>query len=138
MLTHIAYNVHMMITILLSQLFGTVLLVKGLFILLHPKEVQKMVDEFGDNRLFTYTLGMLGIVLGLMLVMLHNVWSTPAEFVVSALAWLVLLKSVFSVFAPRAFIEFWNPFLRGEANVRGIAFVVLILGVYLLFVGFGL
>jgi len=128
----------MALTLFLAQLFGLVLIVKGLFILIRPEEARKMVYEIGKSRLLTYSIGMFVVIIGLFLTMIHNVWTTTPAAVVSAIAWLTLLKGILIVFAPNATENIFKPFLKNDSDVRGLAIVVLIVGVYLVYIGFGL
>lgn len=128
----------MVITVLLAQLFGLVLLVKGLFILLRPDLVKEMIKEVEKSALYTYTAGMFATVLGAILVLMHGAWGSTIEVLVSILAWGTLLKGILAVFAPKALLDIAKPFLKNDTDMRGLAIVVILIAAFLLFKGFGL
>ncbi len=127
----------MLATLFLAQVFGLVLLVKGLFVLLRPKAARNLVNEIEKSKLAVYTAGMFAVVLGIFLVLLHNAWSSAPEVIVSLLVWLILLKGILAVFAPKSLIGFGKSFLKSDGEVRGVAIAVLMLAFYLLYIGFG-
>jgi len=122
----------MSLTIFLAQFFGLVLLIKGLFVLLRADRVRHLVDRIEKEELMMTVVGMVVTVLGVFLVMIHTTWGTSLEMVVSVLSWVVLLKGILALFAPKSLIEFASGFTTSDSDIRGFAIVVLIVAIYLL------
>ncbi len=128
----------MITTIFLAQLLGIVLLIKGLFVLLRPDLVKEMVREVTKYQVFVYTAGMIAVVFGLVIVMLHNNWGSLVQALVSAIGWLSLLKGIVGGVCAEALVNLADPIIKDESDMRGVAIIVLLVAVYLLYMGLSL
>jgi uncharacterized membrane protein HdeD (DUF308 family) len=61
-------------TLFLAKVFGLYLLVMGLLMPLRRKELSAMIEALADNRPLVFLVGVLVLILGLVLVVSHNVW----------------------------------------------------------------
>ena len=131
------YNAYMPLTILLAQLFGLLLIVKGLFILLRTSEVQKMLRDTRDNRPLLYAMGIASTFFGLILTLSHNTWSTTPEVFVSAIGWITLLKGIVVLFSPHTLLNLIRPITSSHTDMRSFGSIAVLIGFYLVYVGFG-
>jgi hypothetical protein len=81
-------------TLFLAKVFGLYLLVMGLLMPLRRKELSAMIEALADNRPLVFLVGVLVLILGLVLVVSHNVWIAGWPLVITVLAWLVLIKAL--------------------------------------------
>ncbi|MEK7138833.1 MAG: hypothetical protein AAB799_01495, partial [Patescibacteria group bacterium] len=104
-------------------------------VMVRYKESLAFDEEAIKNPLFTYVSGFVFLILGVLLVVSHSVWTPDWRLVITILGWLVLLKGVGRIFfsnAVRRLIERKRNnrrFLLGEI-------VVFMVGPYLLYYGF--
>jgi len=127
----------MPLTILLAQLFGLFLILKGLFVLLRTSEVQKMLRDTRDNRSLLYAMGIGSTFFGLILTLSHNTWGSTPEVLVSMIGWITLLKGILILFAPHILLNLIRPMTSNQTDMRSFGSIVVLVGFYLVYVGFG-
>ena len=87
-------------TLFLAKVFGLYLLAMGLLMALRRKELSATVEALADNRPLVFLVGVLVLILGLALVVSHNVWIAGWPLVVTVLSWLVLTKALAYLLLP--------------------------------------
>ncbi len=120
------------ILILTSKILGVYLVVSGLFLILKAKTVPALLKDFFDHPAVTYLTGVILIFLTTMFLIQYNVWEYSWKGVVTAFAWIVLLKGLVYVFAPKILSESVKRF-RGWFGAWGV--LAIIIGIYLFYLG---
>jgi hypothetical protein len=87
-------------TLFLAKVFGLYLLAMGLLMALRRKDLSATVEALADNRPLVFLVGVLVLILGLVLVVSHNVWIAGWPLVVTVLSWLVLTKALAYLLLP--------------------------------------
>jgi len=87
-------------TLFLARVFGLYLLIIGLLAPLRRKELSRTIEAFAENRPLIFLVGVLVLILGLVLVISHNVWVAGWPVIVTVLSWLVLVKALAYLFLP--------------------------------------
>ena len=89
--------------------------------------LRPLFQAFADNRPLTYLASVFVLILGLLLVVAHNVWVAGWPVIVTLLSWLVLIKAVAYLLLPqeavaRAVTAFDRPawFILGGAVTAGL------------------
>ena len=125
-------------TIFLSQLIGAFSLVMGLSMAVKRKMMMEIFHEVFATRALSYIMGVVMLLIGLLLVLTHNIWQGgPETMVITIVGWLVLLESLSYLFFSRSFLRKYVRWLQDKAVYFAIAFAYLALGAYLTGVGFG-
>lgn len=88
-------------TIFLSQLWGPVVLAVGLGVFINREYYARIFRDLEKETLAVFIFGMIGMAVGIAHVMTHNSWESLAEILVSLLGWLLLIRGVIFVLAPR-------------------------------------
>ena len=92
-------------SLFLAKVFGLYFMVTGLVAPLRRKDLMAMVEQLFENRPLIFVLSFVGFVIGLLLVVSHNVWLAGWPVVVTILAWLVLLKALVYLLLPFETLE---------------------------------
>jgi hypothetical protein len=87
-------------TLFLAKVIGLYFLVIGLHMALRGKELRLMFEAFAENRPLTYLASVFALILGLLLVVSHNVWVAGWPVIVTLLSWLVLIKAIAYLLLP--------------------------------------
>jgi hypothetical protein len=87
-------------TLFLAKVFGLYLVAMGIVAALRPKALSRMIEGFADNPPFVYLACIMALILGLVLVVSHNVWLAGWPLIITLLSWLVLLKALFYLLLP--------------------------------------
>jgi len=125
----------MEITVYLAQIWGPIILAVGIGIFTSRNYYVRVYRELEKDALAVLVFGMVGMALGIMHVHLHNVWSSFPQFVVSLLGWALLVKAVVFIIAPKL-VDRAGDRAANSKLIPVIGIVMLILGVYLSWVGY--
>jgi hypothetical protein len=122
-------------SIFLAKVIGLVSVLSTMAVLIRYKKSLALEEEAVKSPGVTYLTGFATLILGVLLVVSHSVWTYDWRLVITIVGWLVLLKGIGRIFFPntvRLLIEKKRDnrrFLLGEV-------VVFLTGLYLLYYGF--
>ncbi len=124
-------------TIFLSRLIGLFLIVVCLAMLMQKQTMVEIADAILADRPLMLVLGLIALVAGLAIVLLHNVWSGGAlPVVVTLCGWVILMRGVLLLFVPPdVMLRLWSV-LRFDEWLYVYAGLVMALGLYLTYAGF--
>lgn len=127
----------MCLSIFLAQVIGTFVFLTSLAMLVHPQQSKKVIHDFlGTNTMVAFS-GNLGLLLGLLIVISHNIWISEWPVLITLIGWIVLLQAVMRIFFPEAFVKTMKD-LMSKTGYTLVCWVCLIVGVYLMWAGFSL
>ncbi len=118
----------------LAKLFGAVYVAVGLGMLFSPKYYSKAVKEMVKEYGMMYFGGAVALVVGLAIVLHHNVWQ-GWPILVTVLGWAALVKGFALLIFPEWMSKFTKHFFKSAESLGWWGFFVLTLG--LLFSYFG-
>ncbi len=117
-------------TTLIAQLAGPTLIAVGLGMLLNRSLYAKMYTAVATEVLAVFFMAIVMIIVGYLIVLNHNLWSTPTEIIVSLLGWGTLLKGIVLVVLPQWTANFTSK-LPLYTLLPFAAIVTIVLGSYL-------
>ena len=121
-------------SIFLAKVIGLYLLIVPAAVLLKRKQFAELANEFAANRAIVFLSGLFALVLGLMIVVSHNVWTADWRAVITVMGWLTLAKGVIRIFFPEKLASFA---IDPSSTKWTLASIVLLgLGLYLTYAGF--
>lgn len=123
------------ISIFLAQVFGLYFVIIGLALLARPKAMVYLMESLG-TRESVYLTGIIALMIGVPLVLIHNVWDGTWRVFITVFAWLTLIKGVARVFLPEVVADWIQGLARNPGFVRLLILFMLVIGLYLLYVGF--
>jgi len=89
-------------TTFLSKLLGYYAILVGLAMIVQKQAMVEMMKELATSSAAIFTVGMIAIVVGLAMVLGHNVWRGGAlPVVVTVLGWWSLIKGLVCLFLPQ-------------------------------------
>jgi len=87
-------------TLFLAKVFGVYFVVTGLSMALRRKELSTLFAAFAEDRPLLYLTSVVALILGLVLVASHNVWTGGWPLVITLLSWLMLVKATLYLLLP--------------------------------------
>jgi hypothetical protein len=104
----------MNLTLVFTQIFGILFVVLGLSMVFNKKGVSGAMTEMVQNQGLLWTVGFLALSMGVVMVVLHNVWTGGIlEVVITVIGWAALIKGVFILWFPNAAASFYRKFATG-------------------------
>lgn len=127
----------MALTYFYAQLFGIIMLVAGLGMVANRRSTLQVTREWLENRAVLYISGLLALLLGLVVVLTHNLWTGSAlTVVVTLIGWALILKGVLRLFLPHGTIRKVFSIFAVEQTYYFIVLLVLVIGIFLTYYGF--
>lgn len=123
------------ISLFLAQVFGLYFILAGITVLLRPAATVELIQTF-TNRNVTFISGFVVLMVGVPLVLLHTVWDGSWRVLVTVLVWAILIKGLARIFAPDLVVSGVDLLLAYPRIVRHMVWVFILLGLYLLYLGF--
>ncbi|MDQ5957913.1 MAG: hypothetical protein QG665_248 [Patescibacteria group bacterium] len=128
----------MELSIFLSQAIGIYLILIGLICVTRRKMMMAAVAEMMSNKAIIYLVGILELLAGIGLVLVHNIWAYDPIVIVTLVGWLMLIEAIAYLVLPyRIVYKLVRRFNTKKWYIGG-GLVSIVLGGYLVAVGFGL
>ena len=121
----------MEISIFFAQFWGGFSIIFGLLFII-TGQLGKTI-EMTDNKAFVISTGYITLLMGLVTVILHNIWVADWRIIITILGWSTLIKGVLKVGWPELIHRQAQRFRKKQ--MLSAVFMIL-LGVYLLWMGF--
>ena len=84
----------MLTSIFIAKLMGPILFVVGASILIDQKSMRAMAKEVLGSHALIYLFGILDLLLGLVLVTVHNVWVMDWRVIITVIGWLSIVRGL--------------------------------------------
>jgi uncharacterized protein YjeT (DUF2065 family) len=118
------------------QILGIIYLTIGIGITVNPGFYKKLITNFTENPPAIYLSGIVALVIGCLLVTLHNFWTKDWSVIITIFGWASLIKGLFLIVLPKVSIKVGNAFKETKKLLRVWGIVVAIVGALLALLGF--
>ncbi|MAE68809.1 hypothetical protein CL635_03320 [bacterium] len=123
-------------SIFLAKVIGIYLAIEGLSLLINKKYIVKSVKGLLTSKGTIYVFSFFVLLLGIILVVSHNIWTSDWRGVITVIGWLVLIKGAVNALFPRIGTAAAEKFAPTKwYGITGLFFIVV--GAYLAAKGFG-
>ncbi len=126
----------MELSLFLAQVLGIVLFVLGFGFICNAGHYKKMYAAMMKDEGLLFTITVLVLVLGTVLVLKHNVWESSWVVIITIVGWIGLLKGFLLAIFPKQIVGMSSKALKSTALFRVAGAFYLILGAVLLYFGF--
>lgn len=128
----------MEMSLLLAQVMGLYLILEGLVVLTRRKFVMNIVNDISQHKALMFVTGAMVFILGLLVVLNHNVWEASWRVVPTIIGWAMVIKGVAVFFVPRMVMNKAKKFAKNRNLAVLMGIIAVAVGAYLVYVGFGL
>ncbi len=122
----------------IAQIIGLLFSIDAVGILINTAIYRRMVEEFTESPALCYLGGILALFFGLFILNFNNAWTADWTVIITIIGWLSAVKGVLLIVFPKVYLNFSNWMRMGDAMMRYIGIIYLLLGLFLTFKGFGL
>jgi hypothetical protein len=120
----------------LSKVIGLYLILISSAMLIDMNQFIASVTQMINDAPLLTVCGYFTVILGLLLVVSHNIWEWHWRVIITLFAWLVLIKGTSLIFFPQFIDSASMMFLQNIHVAYGTAGFDLILGILLAYLGF--
>jgi len=126
----------MQTSIFLARLIGPALLVVGVGILLNQNYYRGMTKEFVASRPLFYLASIIGVLAGLAIVLVHNVWVLNWRVLITLFGWINLIRGALSILLPEQSFAYGGRMMAGKNMPMIAGAVALLIGLTLSYFGY--
>jgi len=123
------------ISIFLAKFWGWYFIIFFLILSLNPKRIQQIFEDLKDQK-FVILTSFLAIIIGLLSILSHNIWTNDWRLIITLIGWVALLDGLFLFAFPSRTIN-WITII----NVKFIQLLYMLLfflGIFLLNMAYGI
>ena len=117
----------------LASVVGWYFVIFSLAILCKHQAMVAIFNDFFKNRASVFIVAVITVILGLMMVVSHNIWAAGWTLVVTVIGWFVLISGVLRMFFLEETIKMGKNFIQHALRMRLTAIIILLVGLFLLF-----
>jgi hypothetical protein len=124
------------ISIFLAKVVGLYLVITGFFTFIKYKEFPNIIKSMSLEKGTLFVLAIITLMIGLLLVVSHNIWVLDWRLLITLIAWLILLSGIFRLFFLDYFArvgQWWTKHMSCAITVSVIFFLI---GIFLIYKGF--
>ena len=122
----------------IAQIIGLLFSIDAVGVLINTAIYRRMVEEFTESPALRYLGGILALFFGLFILNFNNAWTADWTVIITIIGWLSVVKGVLLIVFPKVYLQFTNWMRMGDAVMRYMGIIYLLLGLFLTFKGFGL
>ena len=121
----------MEISILLAKFWGILLVIFGLLFLVRKKALDDLF-ELTKDRTFVIISGYLALILGLVTVILHNIWVADWRVVITIFGWISLIKGIVRLGFPEGLPKWVRVLKNKPVLIKVLLVIITLLGAWLI------
>ena len=122
----------------IAQIIGLLFSIDAVGVLINTAIYRRIVEEFIESPALCYLGGILALFFGLFILNFNNAWTADWTVIITIIGWLSVVKGVLLIVFPNVYLNFSNWMRMGDAMMRYMGIIYLLLGLFLTFKGFGL
>lgn len=123
-------------SIFLAKLLGPYCIIVAVGIMFNLKTYQKVMQDFSKNTALIYLGGVFALIIGLLIVLSHNIWVANWMVIITIFGWAGLIKGVWLIMLPNTAIKFTEAYQRKTALLVIHLIIIFALGVCLTVFGY--
>ena len=122
-------------SLFLAKFWGWYLLIFFLILSLNPKRIKQIFDDLADQK-FLITTAFIGILIGLLNILFHNIWELNYKLIITLIGWFALIIGLALFSFPKGTVT-WLAYINVKL-VQVIYTLLFLVGIYLLNIAFGI
>ncbi len=118
-------------SLFIIKILGPCFVVVGFGIILNRGFYQKVMEDFCKNSALVFFGGMFPLILGLVIVLTHNIWVCGWPVLITVYGWAAILKGVWMLVFPGSAIKLTQAYSKKKTFLLVHSIVILIIGLAL-------
>lgn len=123
-------------SILIARFLGPFIMLIGISLLFNIKAFRQIAEGFFKDPALVYVAGMMTFVMGLAIVLFHNIWTADWRVIITLFGWITLIKGVWLVALPGTTSGMTQLFMK---NIKFVVIpwsIMLVIGIFLSIKGY--
>ena len=123
-------------SLFIAKIFGICYLVMGIGFVINRDFYRKVMEDFFKNAALVFYGGAMSLIIGIVIVLLHNRWVANWTVIITIIGWGGLIKGVWILVFPNSVAGFMKTYVDNKALLRVHSVLIIIFGVALTYLGF--
>ncbi len=124
-------------SLLLARIIGISFIVIYGSVLFNQKFFEHAWKNFLQQPILLFITGFLSLVLGLIIIQIHTIWTPDWKGVITGIGWLLLISGIIRVVFPTIVLQIHYRILHSSHTwINVVAGILFLLGLYLTYIGF--
>ncbi|MCK5014817.1 MAG: hypothetical protein KAS66_13470 [Candidatus Omnitrophica bacterium] len=115
-------------SIFLAKIIGPYCIIIAIGILLNREMYVKIMEDFIENSALIYLGGALALIIGLLIVLTHNVWVAGWPVIITIFGWLGIIKGAWLFIFPGTITKFMEVYQKKSSLLVVHLVLILIIG----------
>jgi hypothetical protein len=125
----------MSISLFLAKVIGIFLIIVGIYVVRNYKSLMEMPRNIIEDDALRYMFGSVTLLIGLLIVAVHNNWTEGWKIVITLIGWITFLKGASTFLVPkRTLLSVIEKFNTPNWYIMG-GSIWIVLGLYLSYIG---
>jgi len=124
------------ISIFLAKILGLYLVIISIAMFANVYKFEKIIKDMVSDNAMAFLTADLALIVGILLVVSHNIWQADWRVVITVLGWLTLFKGTIRIMFPQWTEEVSERLAQSHAIVCISATITILVGIYLCYYGF--
>lgn len=126
----------MELSIFLAKVLGLYMTVLSIGLLMNAKKLRSNLIDFMDSPPLLLVSGVVALMVGLLIVISHNLWVPDWRVLITIIGWLALTKGLVLIMFPQSTVNISKKWLQNNMLYYTTMVIDLLLGIYLTYIGF--
>lgn len=122
-------------SLLLAKIMGSYLFIAGIMCALRYNFFRQVVNDYFDSPALVLMGGAINIILGLLVINVHNVWEINWKIVITLMGYLMFMKGILHWFFQDIASSMASKVSQGSFYLYA-SIVMVMLGIYLAYIGY--
>jgi len=123
----------MLSTYFLATVLGWYLVIISLFLILKREAAIVVMRDAMAQRSLLFLIAIITLIIGLLMVVSHNLWVMGWPVIITIFAWLALISGIIRLFFPDTVYKIWNKISDKSETMIIMGVILLIIGLFLLY-----
>jgi len=120
----------------IGKILGPSILIVGLGLMLNLEHYRKVMDDYGKNAALSFFFGIIPLVIGITIILAHNVWVADWRALITIYGWGGIAKGLWMILFPDSVPEFIKSYQKNKNILLVHAAGAVVLGFALTYFGY--
>lgn len=125
------------LSIFLAKALGIYLLIMGMAMVLNRTSVRAIVFDMTRNPSLLFLTGVMALIIGILMVLSHNLWVMDWRVLVTIMGWLSLIKGSARVLFPAPTSDLIQKWTENDKVYSATIYCVILIGILFIYWGLG-
>lgn len=124
------------ISLFLAKVMGLYFVIISLSVLINKNRMLSIITGIIQNPSLQFMMGLNILIIGIILILSHNVWVASWQIIITIISWLILFKGILNITFPSLAQSMTKPFLHSQVMPYISVLINFLLGLFLCYYGF--